>query len=201
MRNPTGLVKFARIAVKVGVVAALGAALGSLFLAKLYVPSSDPILVDARRSDALIAWNNLMALLFSMATVCALFAAAYVRHLGIRERRQRSALVGGSVVAGIAMLVSIVTAELVPWTQVAFDAVETGTHVSGYWVAAFDPDVAFVLTRRGQASQLWYRSEVLLHLAAPFVVAIALWVVSVALRTASPSTGPSAPSVVAPSDG
>jgi hypothetical protein len=167
------------------VVAAAGSAFGAAatvagaVVARSYrprAPGVDAALLpaDVRAADRWSDWHLYMSMLVLVAAVVALVHTWFVR------RRGGSAIAVvvsgvGAVAAGVVMW----TRPLVRWDQLALEAVTVGTDVRGYWYAAFDHGVRFVLVGPNEVTQRDYAPVLVAHLAAPAVAAIALAVVCV----------------------
>lgn len=88
---------------------------------------------------------------------------------------------GLSSAAAVAAVVALWTRPLVQWDQLALWAVTTGTNADGYWYAAFNDEVRFVLVDGAEISQGQYAPAAVAHLVAPFLGAVALTAACVVL--------------------
>lgn len=79
-----------------------------------------------------------------------------------------------SAVATLATAVAILTRDLVGWDQLAFWEVVVGSDISGYWLAAFDDGVRFILVDGQEIGQSTYARSLIVHLASPLVAVVAL---------------------------
>lgn len=89
--------------------------------------------------------------------------------------------------ATLAAAVAIVTRDMVTYEQVAFGSVRVVEDLAGYWTAAFDSDVRFVIVDGAEVSPAAYRLRWLAHLVAPLVTAGALATFLPKRRTGSSS--------------
>lgn len=96
--------------------------------------------------------------------------------IGLRSSRPavssgRAAIVASAVTV-IAGVLTVATRPLVQWDQLALWAVTTGSDVGGYWYAAFDEGVRFVLLGGSEVSQRRYAATLVVHLIAPVVAGV-----------------------------
>jgi hypothetical protein len=148
----------------VAAVAAVATAVLGLVLADVYRPQG--------QSSA--TWRD-----WHLATGVAMFLTSAAA--GILGLVRRSALLSVCAAAATAAaVVTLVTRPLVAWDQLALRAVTVGTDVSGYWPAAFDDEVLFVLVGGAEASPGEYAVALVLHLGVPVLGAVALLVATAA---------------------
>ena len=93
---------------------------------------------------------------------------------------RRPAPIVASAVATFAVAAAILTRDLVAWDNLAFWAVVVGSDISGYWVAAFDDGVRFIVVDGQEIGQSTYARALVVHLLAPF---LALGALAVAWRS------------------
>jgi quinol-cytochrome oxidoreductase complex cytochrome b subunit len=89
---------------------------------------------------------------------------AVVAALGWSYRIGRRAWVGPAVLL-VLVLSASVSGNLLPYEQVALQAVTVGEPLEGIWFVAFDEGVRFVLVGGTEVSQAQYRMVVLAHFA------------------------------------
>lgn len=176
------VVRVTALAVTVaGIVAAVATALAGLVLADGYHPGSpgSPAHVlgtPAAHSAEWVDRHQLasLALLALVVVVAALVVWVVVTGSG----RPGAPILAAVLIAMAGALATMVTRGLVRFDQVALRQVTVGLDMAGYWSAAFDADVLFVLVDGVQVSPQAYAAAVLVHLVAPVVAAAALLVVA-----------------------
>jgi quinol-cytochrome oxidoreductase complex cytochrome b subunit len=90
----------------------------------------------------------------------------------VRAPRRSRLSIGTAALALVAAAATVLTRPLVQWDQLALWAVTVGTDVHGYWYAAHDDSVRFLLIGSSEVTQGQYAPMVLLHVLAPVVGAI-----------------------------
>ena len=150
------------VAIGIGAVSLLSA----VVLTHTYRPAADGW---AMRISIAFGWAALLA-----AVVACVFA-----------RRRR--VVSRAAVGAIAGLATSFTQGLVRWDQLALWRVTVGKNIQGYWPAAFDKDVRFVLVGGSEVSQTTYRIALLAHLGAAVVALVALAMLFRTLRPVATS--------------
>ena len=111
-------------------------------------------------------------------------AAVLATLLAVRGARRRGGIaLAGCVVAGVGAAVALATRSLVQWDQLALWAVEVGgSHYDGYWRAAFDDGVRFVLVDGVEVATGDYAAALAVHLLAHLVGVVGLAGAVLALR-------------------
>ena len=94
-----------------------------------------------------------------------------------------------SAVATLAAAVAILTRDLVGWDQLALWSVTTGEDISGYWVAAFDDRVRFVVVDAQEVGQSTYARSLTVHLVSPLAALAALSVAWRSVRESGRGSG------------
>lgn len=92
----------------------------------------------------------------------AILARSHDRPLG-----HRVVCVASSAVAVAAAAITLLTRGVVTWDQLALSSVTVGSDISGYWTAAFDYQVLFVLVDGTEESRSEYALALVAHLASP----------------------------------
>lgn len=109
-------------------------------------------------------------------------AAVLVAGAVVAGRVRRGApVVAAMLVAVVAALGTALTHDLVLFDQLALRQVTVGTDLDGFWTAAFDEQVRFVLVGGTEVSRRAYATAVVVHLAAPVVAGAALSAVAIGL--------------------
>jgi hypothetical protein len=90
--------------------------------------------------------------------------------------------IAATAVATAAAAVGIVTRDMVTFDQIALTSVRVGEGISGYWFAAFDDDVAFLLVDGAEVGQGAYARALVVHLVAPVLAGAALAVAVSSVR-------------------
>jgi hypothetical protein len=161
----------------VGVVALAATVVVTLVLTWTYRPAppapwSDTALDPSGGTDV---WLGLHA---SVAAVAGMGAFAFFLLLvwptGRRVPWRRPLPVAAAALATLACAVAILTRDLVGWDQLALWSVNTGEDISGYWVAAVDDRVRFVLVDGQEIGQSTYARSLVAHLVSPLVAAASL---------------------------
>jgi hypothetical protein len=93
--------------------------------------------------------------------------------------------VAGPLVALGAVLATVATRGSVQFEQLAISEVAVASELSGYWYAAFDDGVRFLIVDGVEVRQRPYATAVVVHLAAPVVGLLALIVSLVLARGAA----------------
>lgn len=84
-------------------------------------------------------------------------------------RRRTAVTVAGAVIALGAAVLTMATRSAVQVEQLAITRVAVASELSGYWYAAFDGGVLFLVIDGVEVSQRTYATSVVAHLAAPVV--------------------------------
>jgi hypothetical protein len=171
----------------------MGAAWTGVVLADIYRPHApDAELAlpptGARRSDSWSDWHQRVTVIFLLTATGVFVLVEFFVLRSTRLVGRRAVVVVGSASSATAALVTLVTRRLVEWDQLALTQVAPGSHIYGYWVAAFGDDVRFVLIGNTEVSQAHYALAVLTHLSAPMIGAVALVAVGSALFGSSRAT-------------
>lgn len=172
--------------VVVGTVAAVGAAWAGVVLADIYRPHApDADLADLppnlRRSASWSDWHLRATVVFLATTIGASAVVVWLMYRAERLIVRRAVVLVCSVAAVTAALVTLLTRGLVEWDQLALRRVIVGSNISGYWFAAFDDDIRYVLVGNSEVSQSQYVPALLAHLGAPMAGAAALMIVALTL--------------------
>ncbi len=193
--------------VTLAAVGALAAAVAGLVLADIYRPVAAASWTDVAALDAEVRRSESVSSLHLGATVLYLGATVAATVLVARVVTQRDGPAVRRAVVFVALAAATATAvltllsrALVEWDQLALWTVTVGTDISGYWSAAFDDIVRFVLFfdnmepshspqpgqwvigRPREVSPDQYRTALFVHLGAPVAGAVALAVVLWSLR-------------------
>jgi hypothetical protein len=179
MANAPVLARTATLVAAAGSVFGAAATVAGAVLARSYRPHAPGVDTALLPADvrAVDRWSD-VHLYMSMLVLVAAVAALVLTWL-VRRRGGSTIAVVVSGVGAAAAGLAIWTRPLVRWDQLALEAVTVGTNVSGYWYAAFDHGVRFVLVGPNEVTQRDYAPVLIAHLAAPAVAAIALGVVCV----------------------
>lgn len=145
------------------------------------------------RSRAWTDRHDLAVTLFLLANGVAVVAALFVATRGA-DRRRAAALIAGPVVAFGTAVLTMATRGAVQFEQLAISAVAVASDLSGYWYAAFDDNVRFVVLDGVEVSQGTYATAVVVHLAAPVVGLLAL-IPSLVLARGAGDQGPATTTV------
>lgn len=181
-----------RVVLCAGLVAAAVTLSMALALTFLWQPTTGATFTqvsDRGLAPALSAVHRVGSL--ATAVACAV-ALALVARAAVRAQATPSAIarvVGLASITVVAALVGSITRAAVQWDQLALWAVTVGTDIQGYWSAAFDSDVRFVLIDLTEISQREYRIALAVHLAAPIVTAVGLGVLALEARRLRSATG------------
>lgn len=166
------------VALVLAALAALATALAGAVLAEAYRPG--PAFSEAAdRPPAVVrsrSWTDrheLATALFVATSAVAAVASLLVVAPGV-GRRRAAALVAGPVVALGAAFLTMATRSTVQFEQLAIYAVAVASDLSGYWYAAFDDGVRFVVLDGAEVGQGTYAAAVVVHLAAPVVGLLAM---------------------------
>jgi hypothetical protein len=146
----------------IGLVAAAATTLAAVVLTITYQVTFDG------RTTATEGWLVLHATASSILGMAA-FAAflVIVWPTGGPSPWRRPLPVVATAAATLLAAVAIVTRDLVTFTQVAFASVRVGAGEAGYWFAAFDPDVRFVLVDGSEVGRSAYVVRLVVHLLTP----------------------------------
>ncbi len=138
--------------------------------------------VDRHRmaSDALLALVVVTAVLVAGAVVAG-------------RVRRGAPVVAAVVVAVVAALATVLTRDLVLFDQLALHQVTVGTDLDGFWTAAFDEQVRFVLVGGAEVSRRAYATALVVHLAAPLVAGAALSAAAIGLVRSGDEPAPPEP--------
>ena len=153
----------------VGLVAAAATILAAVVLTVAYQVTFDG------RTTATEGWLVLHATaapILGMAAFAAFLVLVWPTG-GARSWRRPFPIVT-TAVATLAAAVAILTRDMVTWEQVAFASVRVGGGEAGYWFAAFDPDVAFVVVDGSEVGRSAYAVRLVVHLLAPVATAALL---------------------------
>lgn len=172
-----------------GAVVAVALAVVGFVLAARYRPLPGLATADlwgrARTTERWLGWHgNLATALAVVAAVATLLAYRLRDEVGLG--RLPGPLVGAGVVALVMTTVVVATRPIVEWDQLGLWSVTVGDDLDGYWHAAFDDDVRFVLTDGRELTQTRYSLAVVAHLAAPVVAAAALAAMALQARRRAP---------------
>lgn len=170
-----------RLLTRVGSVAAVSAsgagvlsgAAGAV-LARVYRPHAPGVEValisaDARDTERWLDWQLYALTALLVAAVAALVVTWMLRRRG--GPAAPTVLAAAGVVSAAAALW---TRPLVQWDQLALWAVTVGDGISGYWYAAFNGGVRFLLIDGAEVSQGQYAPALMVHLAAPVLATVTL---------------------------
>ena len=102
-----------------------------------------------------------------------------------------------AVTAAVGAIVTLLTRPLVAWDQLGLWAVTVSTALSGYWPAAFDDEVRFVLVGATEVSPGEYAVVLAVHLGSS-VVAVAALLVATVVTARSVRAAPRRTAAVAP---
>lgn len=133
-------------------------------------------------------WHRWSAVLWMLVAGGSVVTLAVLAATADSSRRTALAL-GGTVIAGVAAVVSLATRALVQWDQLALWAVTVGDGLDGYW-PVFDDGVRFVLIDGVEVDPGDYGVALAVHLLAHVVgavTAVGSLVVLVARRPSPPS--------------
>jgi quinol-cytochrome oxidoreductase complex cytochrome b subunit len=164
-------------------VAALATLVGAVVLASDYRPSgpaeawhqAEPV-PSSGDWERMQQWAAVAAVLASLAAVVVLLA------LVVRGTVRRGWVpLSAAVVATGAAVVALATRSLVQFDQLALWAVMVGNDIAGYWFAAFDDGVRFVIVGGTEVDQGIYARALVVHLATPALAALAAGLGVVAL--------------------
>lgn len=175
MPSESTLVRLGALTAAVGAVSAGITLVAGLVLADSYgphAPGAEVFLLprQVRDSDRWSDWHLAASVVFVIAAIALLLVTWLLRR---RQTRTRT-LLAMSAVGAAAAVVVLWTRPMVHWDQLALWAVAVGTNVSGYWYAAFDDGVRFVLIDGSEVSQGQYAPALIVHLVAPAVGLVVL---------------------------
>jgi hypothetical protein len=102
---------------------------------------------------------------------------------------RRSAVATSLIVAVTAAIVTSLTRHLVEFDQVGLQSVTVGSDMSGYWFAAFDENVRFIVVHNRRVSQGEYITALIAHLAAPMLGVAALAIITWTLLSSTSRYG------------
>lgn len=159
----------------IGVMAGLIAVVAAGVLAETYrphAPGVETFLLPARVRDADRADVHQVAVV--VLSLISLVTAVVVVAEKLRSTAWLRRHVGVAIAAAGAALIAWYTTALVRWDQVALWAVTVGGDIDGYWPAAFDDRVRFVLIDNREVSQSSYAVALALHLVTPVLAVIGL---------------------------
>lgn len=188
-----GTVRRATIAAaSVGAVTALAVTVAGLVLARDYRPDLTRVWGDRVPAEVLARyqpspWSDWHRILSGGVLVLAAGVAVLVAVSVTRDRvpsDRRGLVVGTTMLAVVAAVVTIATRSLVEWDQLGLWAVTTGDG-GGYWKAAFDDEVRFVIVGGAEVDPARYSVALIAHLAAPVLAATGLGAVAVEERRAT----------------
>ncbi len=175
--------------VTLAAVGALAAAGAGLVLADVYRPVAAASWTDVaalraevRRSESVSSWHLGATVVYLAATVAATVLVARVVTQRDGPAVRRAVVFVALAAATATAVLTLLSRALVEWDQLALWSVTVGIDVSGYWPAAFDDTVRFVLLDNMEVSPDQYRTALLVHLGAPVAGAVALAVVLWSLR-------------------
>ena len=176
MLSPATLRTVGIAAAGAALLCAVGTVAAGIVLAGSYrphAPGAELALLPSgvRRSAAWVDWYAIGS--SSMLVLAAVVLGVVV---GLRVSRPtvssgRAAIVASAVTV-IAAVLTVATRPLVQWDQLALWAVTIGSDVDGYWYAAFDDGVRFVLLGGRGVSQGSYAATLVVHLLAPVVAVV-----------------------------
>jgi hypothetical protein len=165
-------------AVALGLVAAAVTVVAAAVLSRVYRPSSpgfDPVLHPGHPAGATEGWlaaHASASAILGMAAFLSLLLLVWP--MGRPAPWRQPAPIGAAAVATLAAAAAIVTRDMLTFDQIALASVRVGTGISGYWFAAFDDDVVFLLIDGAEVGQSTYARTLVVHLVAPVVCALAL---------------------------
>jgi hypothetical protein len=162
---------------RIGAVSALATVGASVALARVYRPTFGGA---TRESEGWLVLHTTAASILGMAAFAALLVLVWPT--GGASPWRRPFPIAAAAIATVVAAVAIVTRDMVTFEQVAFASVRVGAGESGYWFAAFDPDVAFVLVDGAEVGQSAYAATLLVHLVAPAVAGVSLALAHRAVR-------------------
>lgn len=168
MPSESTLVRLGALTAAVGAVSAGITLVAGLVLADSYRPHAPGAEVSllprqVRDSDRWSDWHLVASVVFVIAAI----ALLVVIWLLCRRQTGTRALLAMCAVGCSTAVVVLWTRPMVRWDQLALWAVTVGTNVSGYWYAAFDDGVRFVLIDGSEVSQGQYAPALIAHLVAP----------------------------------
>jgi quinol-cytochrome oxidoreductase complex cytochrome b subunit len=184
--------RFALVLLLVAEAAALATLVGAVVLASDYRPSgpaeawhrAEPI----RSSDG---WERMQQWAAAAAVLAGLAAVVLLLALVVRGTIRRGWVpLSAAVIAAGAAVTALATRSLVQYDQLALWAVTVGDDIAGYWFAAFDDGVRFVIVDGTEVDQGSYARALVVHLAMPAVAALVagLGVVSLLVTGRHPPT-------------
>jgi hypothetical protein len=161
----------------------------SLALAGVYRPATpsgwaDAAPVSTSASDALVVVHTAAAAIAGMAAFAFLLVLVWPTGRAAPWRRRSS--IAAAVVATLTCAAAIATRDLLAWEQLALSEVVVGTDLSGYWDAAVDDRVRFVLVDGAEVAQSTYARTLAVHLVSPLIAAAALALAIVSVRRVTP---------------
>jgi hypothetical protein len=176
----------------VGVVAAIAATWIGVVLAGFYRPHDAIVIAErwgvaehVRRSDSWSDWHARATAVFLLVSIVAVATVAWLTYRSGRPTPRRTIVVlGGSIGAMAAALVTSLTRGMVQWDMLALHAVTVGEDMSGYWTAGFHDNVRSVIVGTRDVPQTQYAVALLVHLGAPLIGATGLTLVAWHLRKA-----------------
>lgn len=192
MREPNRLVWLALALLGVGVLAGLVVVVSGFVLADLYrppAPGADPTALPGSVRTSL-AWTDRHEWWAVVALVASLVGVGLVAWLQVERMVSiRGALVTlAGLLAVLAPIATMLTRPRVQWQQIGLWAVTVGVDLDGYWVAAFDDRVRFVLVDGSEVTKGEYAVMLVAHLTVPLLGVAALLALLVELlRDARPA--------------
>ncbi|MGC1511840.1 MAG: hypothetical protein WA797_02855 [Acidimicrobiales bacterium] len=156
--------------------AGLIAAVAAGVLAETYrphAPGVETFLLPARVRDA-DRWADVHQVAVVVLSLISLVTAVVVVAETLKSKASLRRDVSVAIAAAGAALIAWYTTALVRWDQVALRAVTVGGDIDGYWTAAFDERVRFVLIDNTEVSQSSYAAALALHLVTPVLAVIGL---------------------------
>jgi hypothetical protein len=139
-------------------------------LARSYRPAAPGETTSS--SEGWLVLHTSAASILGMAAFAALLVLVWPT--GRRRPWRRPFPIGLAAVATLAAAIAIVTRDMLTFDQIALATVRVGEGISGYWFAAFDDDVAFVIVGGSEVGQAAYARALVVHLLAPILAGGAL---------------------------
>jgi hypothetical protein len=178
----------------VGLVAAVGASSAGIVLALDYHPRSAgahlAVLPPAvQRSSSWGDWHRRSGVAFLASTTGASAVVAWLMFRAERPVPRRAAVATSSIIAVAAAVVTSLTRHLVEFDYVGLQSVTVGSDMSGYWFAAFDENVRFIVVHNRRVSQGEYIPALIAHLAAPMLGVAALAIIAWTLLSSTSRYG------------
>jgi hypothetical protein len=184
-------------AVVLGLVAGVATMVATVVLTRIYRPHAPDWVPDLHPGHPARATDGWLGAHASASAILGMAAFAFLLLLVWPNGRpapwRRPAPIVAAVVATVTSAVAILTRDLVGWDQLALTSVTVGDSISGYWVAAFDDRVRFVLVDGQQVGQSTYARSLVVHLVSPVAAVAALVAAWLSVRRLDPAQSSSEP--------